>query len=176
MIQISRKYVLLWGILAALFLLEGFGYYFILVPQRKEAKNLERKLSEIREKRVVENKRGIQSQIYAIRAERQIQEFDKSLPNRREFADILKDIFSLIDGENLILRQVRYSPKNIGNSDVWDYSADLTIVGDYGMIKEFLNGLEWSNHLLVLRSFRLTGMSEKRTVALNVTLSTFLSS
>ena len=44
------------------------------------------------------------------------------------------------------------------------------------MIKEFLNGLEWSNHLLVLRSLHLKGMSEKRTVDLHVTLSIFLRS
>jgi Tfp pilus assembly protein PilO len=177
--KVIRKYKTLWVILAFLFLIDVAGYYFILEPQRKELKNLKKELHNRNNEKRVE-KRDVStpndSQRHAVRSRQQIKEFNKALPNKNEFVNILDEIFSFIDMENMTLRRVTYLPKQIKGTSLLDYSANFTITGDYSSVKGLLNKIECSEHLFILKNLHLGRAPENRSIDLTFTLSIFLQS
>jgi len=175
--KVIKKYRTFWIILAFLFLIDGAGYYFILEPQRRELKDLKKALHNKNNTKRVE-KRDVSisndNQRYAVRSRQQIKEFNKALPNRSEFVNIIDEIFSFIDMENMILRRVTYLPQQIKGTSLLDYSANFTITGEYSSVKGLLNKIEWSEHLFILKSLHVERTPENRSIDLTFTLSIFL--
>lgn len=175
--KVIKKYRTFWIILAFLFLIDGAGYYFILEPQGRELRDLKKALhNKNNTKRVEKKDVSILSdrQRHAVRSRQQIKEFNKALPNKSEFVNIIDEIFSFIDMENMILRRVTYLPQQIRGTSLLDYSANFTITGDYSSIKRLLNKIEWSEHLFILKSLHVERTPENRSIDLTFTLSIFL--
>jgi Tfp pilus assembly protein PilO len=177
--KVIKKYRTLWVILAFLLLIDVAGYYFILEPQRRELRDLKKALhNKNNEKRVEKRDVSIlsDSQRQAARSSQQIKEFNKTLPNKSEFVNILDEIFLFIDMENMTLRRVTYLPKQIRGTSLLDYSANFTITGDYGSVKGLLNKIEYSEHLFILKNLHLERVPENRSIDLTFTLSIILQS
>lgn len=108
---------------------------------------------------------------------RDLARFRDVLPDSRNFADLIGDLYTLADTAHLEISQIGYDPKEIPEEGLLSYGLRFALTGTYGELKRFIYGLEQSQRIFVIDNLALAAVpgveGDVRQVSLNLQLTTY---
>jgi len=157
------------------------GYLWLSQVTAPHVEDLERQLMESQARA-----RGLKQQgtdtttprnIYA-QGEKDLETFREAIPEKKDFSELIGDVFALAGRAGLEIDQISYTPKELKEEQLLLYSLSFTVAGSYTQIKKFIFSLEHSPRLIVIDEISFSGArdKDKEGVKMQIRLSTYFRS
>jgi Tfp pilus assembly protein PilO len=170
------------GVLGLLLLL-NFGFYLLLnLPRLRALQNLESGRNEARRALRLAAERVEAMQDLIRRHDEEKVRFEDFLANRLgtqgdRMISIQKEIRRIATEFHIDPESIDYDPSDVSGTDLTRFQVTVPLVGGYPNLRQFINRIESSEHLLIIDSIDLTGAKEGGAMlSLTIRISTYFRS
>lgn len=168
----------LFPVLLAVFLLIDLlvyvwlGYHVEPVLEQKERTYIELQ-SRARKARQVEAAALNPQQAFR-QGQLDLKKFLERVPERKELSSLIGEIFSFARQAGLSIKAIGYTPDNLKEQNLLEYSLSFTVAGEYGQIKKFIHLVEQTSRLVSIDKLNLgSGPKDEGSVKLSIQMSTY---
>jgi len=175
----------LWRIVAVLgvLLLLNLGFYLLFnLPRLRSLQNLEeRRNSAARDLRGTQTRCGRMRELLALHDEesKRLDDFYTNVLGSQmdRMTSIQKEVRSIATEFHIDPESIDYNSQEIVGSGMAQFQITIPLVGGYPNLRQFINRIESSKHLLIVDSVELTGAREGGAMlSLTIKISTVFSS
>jgi Tfp pilus assembly protein PilO len=130
----------------------------------------------VRQRQMEFNNSGIPVSV-AERLEKNLQEFNRLIPEPSDFSVFLGDLFDWSQQAGLEIRQINFQPEVEKESGFLRYGLSFSVEGNYAQVKHFIHLLENARRILLVEQIALSGSATtgngNHNVALRIKLATY---
>ncbi len=102
--------------------------------------------------------------------EKNLQQFDRLIPSRKDFPVFIGELFAWSEQSGLDIHQVSYQPQHDEDTGFLRYGLSFSVKGDYAQVKKFIHLLENTKRILLIDKISLSGSSSAKSGAQDVDL------
>lgn len=174
-LRISRALPVVVGVMLVLNLAGYFLISTLLVPRNQSSeRSVQTKQRQVRS---AQQRAGdiITPQKDYFKKEQELQTFIESLPPKKDFTGLIRELFVLASTAGLDIDQIKYSPQQLDTENILEYGVSFDVTGRYAQLKRFIFELEQSPRVLIIDQLVLTkrGNADQDNVGLRIQLTTF---
>ena len=104
-----------------------------------------------------------------------LEKLSAKIPEKREFARVLSDLFESAAGSAVEMGTITYKPVQIKGEALLSYELSLSVSGSYAAVKSYLSDLQLNPELLVVDTVSLTNKGLfSENVVMNLHLTVYL--
>lgn len=108
--------------------------------------------------------------------EKDLLAFSALIPDKKNFADFIGELFLWANQSQLEIKQVNYQPEIDEETEYLNYGLSFSVQGDYAQLKKFIHLLEASKRILIIDKIAMAGRrtdDNSTSVNLQINLTTF---
>lgn len=170
----GHRSLLLWlGALLLLNVAVFFAVDNVLVPRVLEKEQrFQQQQAEARE--ILHSRGGsarTPEQLYVL-ASQDVSRFRQAIPEYQDFTGLIEELLVLANDARLDINQINYDSDALEGGTLLKFNLNFNVVGDYGQVKQFIQALEQSVRLVIIKQISLQGTDDD-SVNLRLSLETF---
>jgi Tfp pilus assembly protein PilO len=151
--KILRFNRVFWWVCGALFLVNVIFYTVFIKKQRNQIDVLQQQYTKKRSVRAT--KKNGNMALY-VQAKKDLQFFKSQLLPKTTFADRVRELYDVLQRQNLSVSKMTYKPEKVESLNLWKYTTSFVVSGQYERLKGLIADIQNSSSLFCIEDFSIS--------------------
>jgi len=158
-----------WGV--CLLLVSNF--IFFLTVRRSQKTRISELQNRYNIQRIAQSQKIDERQERYIKAKGDMELFEEKLHEKKDFADIAAELFTILKKHQIDIGQTVYKPETVDVKGLFKYTTSLSIKGSYPVLKAVLADIQESRTLFCIENLSFAGSPGDNSVEMKIKIAAY---